>query len=584
MANDSKHRSKAATQAATAPAKAAEPAATQPTPNPARVDKMLGAAPPSPRFARPEVLDLGDAVVGDRVKDGIVIHALDVVGQGPRIQATVSGDPAFELSQAPLFLPGRDTYDPSYAFKLDFHPTREGTFEGALTIHVHDATNEVIHIPLRAGAHLPGGKTRAEVSAETAAAQRDASAAAVAAEQEARVQRMIEAEWDRDEPYHTGKKEKLDSVAREVGIATQNLNKAQRDGVDVAKAEIGKFVRRKPAPEQPSLLEKLAWTALDLATASIAGAVAAKLKPAVVSVFSKRVQAQGPMRLRLNGRTVAPTAEMQPSDAMVTLVTDGLKAVVKDGGKAAKGQLQAAPKDEPKTSREQAYENASSDPMGAFLEFHLASLRQTEVARETLTTVTARNALLPLLRTAPDAAIETLEALRDSLKTEDETIANTQTTHSVAEWVRYVFETSSTPSDVNRSFTSEYPLTKIDGLVDVKFRADQRGETPVVPYAVRVSGVRKAVVHRIGAKKLSELGLTVRASSDLRSPSTSVTLVRHDSGSITFTDPSNWLERRAKWQGFGGDAPRAAKALVEQEIMAKSLVDIAGNVENDSED
>ncbi|MDX2089177.1 MAG: hypothetical protein SFX73_15070 [Kofleriaceae bacterium] len=600
MPGDSQREHAPVASGPTAKPEVAPTKAKQPTPTPSHVDKLAGAAPmPSPRFAYAPKIDLGDVVVGDRSTHETSVYALDATGQGPRVDATVSGDPAFSLSRAPLFLPAiGGTFDPSYGFKLDFRPTRAGTFEGTLTVHVLDATNETFHIPLRAGAHAPGGRTRTEQAVARTTSEAKNVQELLRHAHDAETDATIAAEWTQMEPYPSGAKAKLDSLRIDALAALGTLDIKQQGGIAVASEEIGKFQRKPPAGND-SLLEQLAFAALDLATASIAGAVAGRLKGLVKIAATPNVSAQVPHPMLPQRRAKPEGKPIEADEGIIGLFTDGMKHLVKASGTHAKHALKGSPStasaawsSEVDTSAELGtYAKFSADPTAQFIAIQTDGLADLSHGRKTRSAVRAYDALLPMLRTRPEHAIASMQAIVTALSEAASDVTQTQAEQSVRHWVRYL--QASSPGTANRPFSQEAPMDKIDGMIDVRLSADARPAEPVQAVGARLFGVRKAVVERLAKHSMRDLGLTVRAHSNLRSPSASITVVRAPDGTIEFSEnptpeshTQGWFARRAEAFGAGRDAPRGARMLIE-EILPKSLGEVAhgaSNIENDSVD
>ncbi|MDQ3368980.1 MAG: hypothetical protein M3680_26450 [Myxococcota bacterium] len=167
-------------RAAQAPSPAGGAAATDrtsgPATSPAQADRITNAAA-TWKLAAPPRIELGETIVGQRATHGTSIFAVGPA-QGPRVRASVTGDPAIRLLAAPLYLPDAGApYSPSNEFKFEHRPIRKGEAHGTLELAITDAPQETFRYPVMAAAHHPGDPTLAEeAAAEPEAAQERADA------------------------------------------------------------------------------------------------------------------------------------------------------------------------------------------------------------------------------------------------------------------------------------------------------------------------------------------------------------------------------------------------------------------------
>ncbi len=539
------------------------------------------------KLAAPPTIDLGDHVVGKRTKETASIFALGRE-QGPRIRASLHGDPAIRLLAAPLYLPGAgQPYDETKALAFDVKPSRKGELASTLEIAIMDAPHETFRYPVVAGAHHVGGPNRAEEREANQETARNAKESADATAERARVEQEIAAESERDTHFHEGHKGKLAEARYQAELALTALYQKRLNGIGAAETEIGEFVRQQTIVK-PSLLEQLAWMALDAATAGIAGGIAKRLEGFLTATF--KVPSPGGL----------PDREVSPSKAIAAIFTDGLKETIKKSAKLRPGGsttgTSISPGGDPDvgtTADGDTFAMRSENPKAAFFMLQRDALADESQLRANQLVATAHNALLPTLKVDPGKAIAAMKSVTAALAADQTFASLIHAEHSVRKWVRYVAETSSNDSSPNRKFDENHPLTSIDGWIDITIRADEsHPEKPVVVTGARLNGVKAKVVERFAKHPLIKLDVPVRAAADFGSPSASLTVVRHSGGNVEYTEnrspdgqpSSRWLEQKAVAHGRGRDAEWGARILVEQEIMSRTLNQLVGGVDNDSKE
>jgi hypothetical protein len=560
------------------PSRLVEPAIAKP--------KSLDNSKNTWRLAAPSKIELGDHLVGERADHTTSIFALDRQ-QGPRVRAQVIGDPSIQLARAPLFLPGsQQPYDESRAFKLAHVPTKSGEVSAVLEIEILDAPSEVFRYAVSAGAHAVGEPTIAEQ--HKADEQRRTSQDEARREEERR-REMDRLGKQRGTIENFVKEDERDfGHAYNAAVSALSIMRIKRDiGISAARDEVGEFIRKKPAPEQPSKLEHLAWLALDLASAAIAGGVAKGIEPAVTAIFSSvRTTGAGPSwNDPLEENTKVTTS---PSKALVGAVTDAIKHIIKQSLKKGNdapgddlGPIDGTTGIPVGTSRDgMTFAKASSNPEATFFAIQRESLVDEESKRAKEDVQVIYDALWPEFRVRPGHAIAAMKAVATSLTSEHEQAVSTQSEASVRQWVRYIAETAGLER-ATRTFDEEHPLTNLDGLIDLEIEADhtQPGK-PAKIVAGRLDGVKKDVVKRFRRQQLSNLHLPVRVHTTFGLPGMSLAVTRHANGDIAFAedttqkDRGRWLAAKAYAHGRGRDAIQGARILMEEEVLVHSLGDV----------
>jgi len=561
------------------------------------------ATPETPLIAVAAQVDVGDLALGRHARKIIPVLNLDPTNEAV-IAVRVLGTPALRIVSAPDRLrPSREGFDASRQLELEFRPVSAGRFAASIEVVMgwpNDARPaQTIHVAVVGGAHDPTGPTLDEQDAERAAAERAEQEKSKHDAEQASIDRAIRAEEKRDTHFHEGHKRRLGNARQQAEITLNGVYQSRRSGIDRARGTIGEFRRVQPKDDS-SLLAELAWFALDVASAGIAGGVAKRLEPALKSILGGSRVTPYPMN---DGQISVHSIEEVPAGpGLVGLVTDGIKHLVKTGTKAATKQAVGG------DGEEQGKPALSVDAREDFLLAHQEALVTDTMQQASDVTIRAHDALLPMLEREPDKAVDVMNRIAKELADEQPHAAAEQKQQTVVQWVRYVAQSSlGTVASRNKKTGETESLTAIrganeklegnkalhrhDGLIDVSFTADfHHPEQPVKLIRARVHGVRDEVARLLAGQPMNTLGLPVRASGLLGGPSVSVTVVRDEAGTIAFTDnttvewqQATWLARKAGVATNGGssDEQRGAKKLIEEEIMVKSLAEADKSLETD---
>lgn len=518
-------------------------------------------AAPASAIGFPRQLALGDHEVGTQS-----FHDTPVFNAEPYSEASVSyrltGDPSFALVSAPDRLrPSREGLDPGKTVRLVFSPSRRGRFAGSLEISMVWPTlgrgPEVLRVPLAAEAHRAGEPTLAEQAAEDAAnasaLERDAQEHA----QRERTMAAIAAEAQRDTHFPAGPLRELGNARDAARDALDLVFEKRKNGADAADKLVSAFVRPPSPKEQPSLAEQLAWVALDMATAGVAGAIARRLEPVVASLLTVRTAAH-------TGRSGAVASQTSlPGRPLVALFTDAVKDAVKQTGRAARSDADAGSPTQAPLDGQVAF----------FLVLHGSLADQRYAGKRSA--VTAHDALLPTLLTAPGQAVAAMLAIAEGLRAEADSVTNVQLQAALEQWLRYLAQTSmgavgvgeaadrklrmrghnsltdtrgATHAPRDSQLATGRPLPAFDGLIDVHFIADPlRPQLPASCTWWRIAGVSAGLRKQFAARPLHDLAVPVRAIGSLGSSAMTVTVTRDEGHNIAFDDDSAAPGQQASW-------------------------------------
>ncbi|MEO6776083.1 MAG: hypothetical protein ABI467_24185 [Kofleriaceae bacterium] len=576
----------------------------------------------SPGISGPPTVDLGDDVVGRTHFEELQLFNNQNLDAYVRVH--VEGSPAIVLVSAPERLtPSRDGVDPAAAIRLAFSPTAKGRVHGTLVVQAgwQNAIHvpQVLRIPIEAAAHEEGQPSIAEEETD----QREQAAKEKAeADDQAQMQHATEAADARlDDPKLANKlpgtaaaRQRFQDAETAAGDALSDLFDNRRVGIETAKDEAAKFHRRTPAYEE-SVLESLAWAALDVATAGIAGALGKKIEGALLKTVGVAEHA-----LPNGGRAAAK--EFSPSKSVVAFFTDSMKDVVKRGAGAGTAATKHAAATHtahgnPGLPTEPQVEDPgpSADPLLAFFQTEKIGLIDQHRGKATTVAQHARYALEPMLDDAPRQAIAAMVEIAAGIRdvTGQEIPANKQALASATHWIEYVAQASlgvvssdearrdhkrvgdegeSTTSitSANAAPTVRGAPSAHDGLVDLKFVANRSHPTePVTILSGRVHGVSKDTYDHLRRIPLREAHVPVRAYAIPNGTDAVVGLeaIRDEAGNVEFTDdtgapgmPGHWFASRIGEPAGGPDAQiRGARELMEEMVSTR----LPQQVEDDSD-
>lgn len=570
--------------------------------SPAAVDQIAAGSKSGWQLAHAPVIELMDDVVGARAHHDISIIALDRAQQGPRVQATVAGDPAIKLAQVPMYLPGTAMFDPASVFKIDFVPKHGGLHEGTLEVDILDDPKQHLSIPIHAWSREPGAKTRAQTLAAEAQARTDASnreaTAAARADAEKRIARE---DNEATNHHHAGNLRVLDRKREDIQAKMMDLSGKRANGITFASGNIGVFKRQVPRPEQPSLLGQLAWGALDMVTGGVARSVSGFLKaPLERALTTTRIE-QDPELLQYG---VGPTTTIVPASAtLVGFIVEGVRGGVKAGGGAVKEWVKSALSADP--GPENVEGNNSTNAKDVFISAQTDAVTGEEHQNAATTARFVHDSLLDTLDVAPQAAFAVMDTMREGLQAAFSNAIEAQRAETFRNWLRYLTQTSVGSStkrkaedgtdvtDIDRAtaLKGEGSAKTFDGIVDVRVTIDEGNpQAPAIPKSAMIRGVAKEVGDTLAKKPLLGARVPVRAVAEPspRTPDSRLSISRDEAGNLAFEDrvaggetaPSRWLSRKAGIvPGSEAGQREGARVLIEDEVMAEPLF---GKLKTDS--
>ncbi|MCW5808019.1 MAG: hypothetical protein KIT31_37050, partial [Deltaproteobacteria bacterium] len=430
-------------------------------------------------------------------------------------------DEGIELMAAPVSL-ATTARAPSKAeaFRLRFTRRRDEAPKGYLEIEILDTPSETFRIPFAIRNILPEPPSEAAVAAEKNATRQ-------AAEQRKMEEttRAAERMYDEHHEYTSGHEHGFDKARADLARVMGTVANRHQDGVRNARAAVTEFRR---VPVKPSLIEKLAPAALEIAFAAVAGGV------------GKRVE--------------AVLAATELGAAAKGFIVDGIKQVIKTGGKevgpTAGGPESGKPPASSSATHEffeaqhQHLDNARSELEGYYVNTFADTLRPMfavrpgELKEKPSTAMHARR----------DRAIAILKALTAAFKEEHKTAAAVQQRESTRAWVSYV---GASQLASGGGTPGSMPHVRFDGILDFRGSASEQP-----PYRARVEGMRLLGISRealatlpIGGA-LRDLGIPIRLVLELdNTRGGTVTLLRAPDGTVSFsdTDPAATSGQRPPW-------------------------------------
>jgi hypothetical protein len=589
-------------------------------PSASQVDRMIsGTVGPAATVASDESarargiavapsVDLGDHEMGRRSVHDVPLFNLDP-GLVAQLRVEVVGHRALRLVEAPTHLrPSWSVAGAAHPIRIAFSPEKEPSYAAKLVIHAAWEMNrrppEVVEVPITAVAHAPGQPTVAEQHASESAARARADEEHASAEARARTEEQI-ARYH-EQPvlrHHEGNRKKLEDKRSLLQSKMVDLSNGRHIGVTEADKNIGEFRRKKPTAENPSLLETLAWAALDVATGGLAKGISTAMK--------------GPIRALLTRSAVADDGAASvdaPSEAIVDFLTEGVKSSVKKVGSNAVKALRVDGRSYP------AHTSGahSLDVKAAFIREQTQAFWENAHSNAFDTALNVYNSLLvSVLDANPKAAFAAMDLAIRTVEEASVSAVQQQRDETIRHWVRYLAQTSlgSVPSERGLDHDSQtepdlsltdmrpatqapdlrQPLRTFDGLVDVQFSVNVSDPTePARPQLLRLHGVRRKVAEVLASQPLLDAKVAVRASavpseSLPRSANVPLTVTRDESGGIAHVDnlrleweEPSWLSRKAgSLRGSPSAQQAGARKLIEDELMRRPLIGV--RIETDGE-
>lgn len=572
--------------------------ATAPKPADKGVRSAAGAA-----ILAPPTVQLGDIQLGKPavIVEVPVFNLADF--DHATIFAEVEGAPGVRVVSEPFTVLPHQAPSPGSSVKLEFRPTVVGRVHGNLRIQSSwrsGAPASEALVSIQGGAHA-GEQTLDEQDAARAGEAKQAQDSATAQREREGVDKQIKGASNREKAPNFGHLNQLNNARDRAMIVLERLYRARHDAIAHADSIIGEFTRMIP-PEHHSRLFDLAFAALDFASAGIAGGLAKSLEPALATILGTMGRAGGQIHYpnspdnytATGSRSVEAIAPMDASRAVVAIVSNGIKQMVKAGGTAVVGAIKG--KDEGPTEKE-LHGGVSIEAKSAFLHAQRATLANSDEKQAHEVSEHAYNALLLGIDSAPDAMIATMNAVADALSTAKSTAGDIQLRETVTQWVRLVAQTSlgSVPTKSGAAVTAldranaapglDQPLAPRDGLIDISFSGDDYDSSaPIQLTHARVNGITPGALDtltgadgRMPARSIRDLGLAIRVSGMFSGNDSAVTVVRDEAGNIQYTDrsrTSHWFARRAGVMTHATDVDqhRGAREFLDRDILGKTLL------------
>lgn len=547
----------------------------------------------------PPKIDLGEVATNIRTSKSVTVW--NTSSSLLEVGVHYAGDPSIVVDRAPSYLrTSREESASDAAIELFYVPTARGHHTGTLTVSASgQGVRESLVIPVEGTAHELGQPDTADVEAaeRSRAATEVAEAKAAKESQDAAAAR--ERRLDRNElPGSPGDRVRLEEATSDAREALQSVLDNRLAGVTTAENEVRNYTHH-VVKNEPSLLEVLAFAALDAATAGIAGMVGKKLEVALMDVAKKEdVVATS---LFTKGITIKQEVKV-PSKVLVALYTDSVKDATKQAIKGQTSKLKAGSGHHHDQGNVEEPAGESTDPQIAFFQKERTALVAQKIGRAQETTTRARSVLEPMLATAPKQAIATMREIADAMRDlgGSNDTANVQATQSALHWTRYVAEQSlgtvegdsarrglvdngpgfvANIDTANVAANTHGVITARDGLIDIAFEADPvRADQPAHVTGVRVFGVSRAIVDRV-MKTLATAKLPIRAY--CTTPGLAVEMIRDEVGNVRLVDGSGngtWFQRRAGQPAGGQDlALHTARSLLNdlvQQAAATKTTDV----------
>jgi hypothetical protein len=461
---------------------------------------------------------------------------------------------------------------------------------------------EHVRIPVTAAAHRLGQFTNGELEASERstleAEQQESSRRAEITRARAATDRLGNSQRAHG-PKYKHSLDSFESASQQARSSLGDLYDHRKNGVMTASAEAGNFVRRPPPLKQPSLLEDLAWLALDVATAGIAGGLGKRLEGKLMGGLTTHILEHSSPAGRVYEQMTTP------SKAVIALFVDSVKDGVKRIGKGATSALKGVGKHSgPATPQanvtDEHIDDSSIDSRIAFFQVETDALIDSKSERVARTVDLAHDLLMPMLDTNPDAAIAAMNDVAQGVEEERQNATNIQAQHSAHNWIRYVAQSSlgsisatdarradmRTDGDhalarIDHAATAhdEHAMASPDGLVDIRFSANLHDPTtPARVVTASLFGISEATAARVRRHPLLGQKLAMRVAgigsdSDVAVP---ITVVRDEAGNLRYDDASatGWLARKAGSFARTSSAEQRGATKLMEELTSTPLNDV----------
>ncbi len=547
--------------------------------------------PANTGIAAPPVFNVGDHAVGET--QFFEIFASNIESRESWVTVRYSGDPSIVLVAAPQrYRPSVEGFDPNTAIKLAFTPTSKGHHRGMIEITGTwpGGRSTITEISIEAAAHEVGQR---DVGDEEAVEREALQANARAAKEKAAVEqadRAAEVRLDRNDlPGSAGNRERLKDATNDAATAFGNLLHMRQIGVQSAEGEASRYHHHQPAFHEDLVLT-LAFAALDVVTAGLAGALTKTLELAL----ARKVETAAHVDW-WSGRAVGEKTS-HPNEAVVALFTGAVEEVPRQGVAGFKGKVSERGADHIRNATTEDVDGTSTDPFTAFFQAEKTALVGQNADKAKGIADHARRTLEPMLTTDPKLAISYMRGIADQISAMVKTdkTANEQATQSAIHWTRYVAGSKMGTVDektakrtglqvardgtetaviqsANVSPGVNGEIMRRDGLIDIEFRADTEDVSRVSVVGVRLDGVSISTRERV-VRNILGSGLPIRAYSFVGG--VQLEIIRDEAGNVAFTDgtgtigmPGNWFHRRSGKVHAGPDATLRAAGLVLEQLV-----------------
>ncbi len=538
---------------------------------------------------------------GDIVTDETAFENVYVFNQYPDLaflSVHIEGSDSFRVASSPSHLnPSANGFDPTAAIRVAYSSRTRKVDRASLiaTLQWRDATTETVRIGLRGAAHKSKEGSHAEEQAQIAedtAREREAREREVKAKEE-------EARISREEAKGGSDDRRITNAAGKLTAELENLFEMQKLGVERASHDVAKYQRRKPVPPPPSVVEQLAWLALDLAAGKVASLLKAGIN-ATSAGWSKGTPAEEGWGYTVPAKPGTKAAGIAPVGAVLSFV------VGKVTEKSVKHAKQSAD-----TTAEHQDTSGQNEADKQFDYFEMQSERVAHKQRDTqLNTLDLKRSLIHLdnPRDAGKAAAA-LVAAAGAVRAQQEAARSIQAAESTKGWIHCVSHSSlgsvsaqDTRDHGRKALADGTATAKIDnavaskpydGVIELEFDADPinaGGHVKVTSASLLgVSNVAAASL-QLDKKTLRSAGLPIRARSSAASSPMSVSIARDEAGNVQFRDdsgaagmPTPWLSRRGGKAGSESAAQNAAKKLID-DFAGKTLRQLNVSLKTDSTD
>lgn len=592
----SDHRSHQASATASAPVVA---------PAPGQVDALVSSTTVTraPGLAVAPSMDLGDPLIGTRNSHELTAFNLDPDMQA-NLQVRFEGHPSIMLTEAPETLWPSTANNPK-PIKLWFAPTSDAPVATTAILRANWQMNarpaEEHRVTITGAGRQEFAPTRQQKVEAAEADKAQQASEQAAAESRRTLDRRREEFYGQDKHNHgDGALKELEDERVLLQAALTSVASNRKSGIDAAKGLVANYKRVVLAPAEPSILERLAWAAIDEATYGLGSTVVDAFRGAAGDLLMDG--AEKAMHAQRKKDKDSPLET--PSSAIAGLMADGVGALVSYGLDKAVGAVKSAARNGHADDHHRGDNGADAVSL-FFMQQDKVNWADAAVPAAQFS-IDVRNSVVHMLPASRARAVGLMKSATAAFKSASGTANDAQRDASLENWMSYLAQssmgsvsanevkqqggrvlpggvTTTNMSAANQAPDAHHGVQTFDGLVDLRFEIEQGNpQLKAKPTSLTVRGVNQVAANMLAIKPLRSWNLPVRAVAEPTHDAAvaiPLTVLRDEAGNLSHTDnmhgpadAPSWLSRKAgAVRGSAEKQREGARILMENELMAETV-------------